>query len=53
MIKKILNDLDIDAYMDDVVIWFYSSFDEYIIIVGKVLECSAQDGIECNPFKCK
>ena len=41
MIKKILSDLDIDAYMNDVEIWSKRSFDNHMLIVDKVLECLA------------
>ena len=37
IIKKILEGLDIDAYMDDLGIWTKGRFDDHIIIVDKVL----------------
>ena len=37
MIKKILRDLDIEAYMDDLGVWTKGSFDEHMVVVNKVL----------------
>ena len=53
MIKKILGDLDIDAYMDNHGIWTKGSFDDHLLIVDKVLERLARNGMKCNPLKCK
>lgn len=53
MIKKILGNLDIDTYMDDIGIWSKGSFDNRVIIVDKVLERLARDGMKFNPLKCK
>ena len=50
MIKKILGNLDIDAYMDDVGIWCKGLFDEHMIIIDKVLERLARDGMKYNPL---
>ena len=43
MISKILSDLDIDAYIDDLGIWTKGSFDAHLIIVDKVLERLARN----------
>ena len=53
MIKKILVDMDIDAYMKNVGIWSKGSFDDHMLVVSKVLERLAQDEMECNLLKCK
>ena len=53
MIKKILDNMDIDAYMDDLGIWSKGSFNDHMLIVDKVLERLAPDGMKCNPLKCK
>ena len=49
IIKKILEGLDINAYMDDLGIWTKGSFDDHMIIVNKVLGRLARDGMKCNP----
>ena len=53
MIKKILQGLDIDAYMDDLGIWTKGSFDDHMHIVDTVLERLTANGMKCNPLKCK
>ena len=53
MIKKILVDLDIDPYLDDLGIWTKGSFGEHLLIVDKVLERLAENGMKCNPLKCQ
>ena len=53
MIKKMLHDLCIDIYMNDVGILSKYSFDNNMIIVDKVLEHLAQDEMKCNQLKCK
>ena len=34
MIKKILGDLNIETYMDDLGLWSKGTFDEYMIIIN-------------------
>ena len=51
--KKILGDLEINAYMDDVGIWTKGSFDNHMVVVKQVLERLARNGMKCNPLKCK
>ena len=53
MIKKVLVDMDIDAYMENVEICSKGSFDDHMLVVNKVLDRLAQDGMEYNPLKCK
>ena len=53
MIKKILGDIDIDVYMDELGIWSKGSFDDHMFIADKVLEHLARDRMKCNPLKCK
>ena len=53
MIKKILGDLDIEAYMDDLRLWSKGLFDDHMLIVDQVLEPLAEDGMKCNPLKCQ
>ena len=53
MIKKILGELNIDAYMDDLGIWSKGSFDSHLLLVDQVLERLAKNGMKCNPLKCK
>ena len=53
MIKKIRGDLDIEAYMDDLGVWTKGSFDEYMVVVNKVLAWLAKAGMKCNPLKCR
>ena len=53
MIKKILGDLDIEAYMDDLGLWSKGTFDKHMIIVNQVLERLAEAGMKCNPLNCQ
>ena len=53
MIKKILDGLDIEAYIDDLGIWTKGSYDDHLLMVDKVLERLAAKGMKCNPLKCK
>ena len=53
MTKKIIGDLDIDPYLDDLGIWTKGSFNEHLLIVDKVLERLAESGMKCNPLKCR
>ena len=53
LIKKILDGLDIEAYMDDLGIWTDGTFDEHLAIVDKVLERLHKNGMKCNPLKCE
>ena len=50
MIKKILDGLDIDAYIDDLGIWTKGLFDDHILIVDKVLQRLAVNGMKCSPL---
>ena len=36
MIKKILGDLNIEAYMDDLRLWSKGLFDDHMMIVNKI-----------------
>ena len=53
MIKKILDSLDIDAYIDDLDILTKGSFDDHMLIVDNVLQHLTSNGMKCNPLKCK
>ena len=53
MIKKILGDLDIEAYMDNLGLWSKGSFDEHMVVVDKVLARLAEAGMKYNPLKCR
>ena len=53
MIKKILGDLDIEAYMDDLGLWSKVLLDDHIMIVDNVLERVADVGMKCNLLKCQ
>ena len=53
MIMKILDGLDIEAYIDDLGIWTKISFDEHLSVVDRVLKHLAENGMKCNPLKCK
>jgi len=53
LIKKILDGLDIEAYMDDIGIWTDGTFDEHLTIVDNVLERLLKNGTKYNPLKCE
>ena len=46
MIKKILGDLNIEAYLDDLGIWTKGSFDEHLVAVEQVLARLAEAGMK-------
>ena len=53
-ITKILPDLDVEVYIDDIGIWTARSFGEHMQLVGQqVLLCLTQNGMKCKPLKCK
>jgi len=53
LIKKILDGLDIEAFICDLGIWTDGTFDEHLAIVDKVLERLHKNGTKCNPLKCE
>ena len=53
MIKKILGDLNIKAYMDNLRLWSIRSFDDHMLIVDQVLKRLTESGVKGNPLKCQ
>jgi len=53
LIKKILTDLDVEVYIDDIGIWTKGSFQEHLAIIDEVLNRLQKGGMKCNPLKCE
>lgn len=50
MIIKLLDGLDIEAYINDLDIWAKGSYDEHLGIIDKVLKQLTANGIKYNPL---
>ena len=50
---KILDGLDIEAYIDDLGICTKTSFNKHLSVVDQVLERLAENGMKYNPLKFK
>ena len=53
IINKILEGTGAEGYIDDTGFWFNNSFDEHIMAVDKILTRLEENGMKCNPLKCK
>eukprot|EP00957_Ditylum_brightwellii_P154350 11745640-Ditylum_brightwellii.AAC.1 len=51
VIDKILQGMDIDAYIDDVGIFSNGTFEGHMKLVGKVLKLLENNGMKVNPLK--
>ena len=52
IIKRILYNVDVEAYIDDCGIWTNGSFEDHLKLVDTVLQRLAENGMKCNPLKC-
>ena len=52
MIEKILDGLDVDAYIDDIGI-FSNSWEDHMKIIDAVLHRLQENGMKVNPLKCE
>ena len=49
---EIVHDIDVDAYMDDCILFTDKDFEHHIGLIDKLLSVLAAAGMKCNPLKC-
>ena len=52
IIERVLDELDVDCYIDDMGLWTNGTFEEHLDMVSKILERLQDNGLKCNPLKC-
>ena len=52
IITKIMESLDVEAYIDDCGLFSNGNFEEHLNLVDKVLGRLVENGMKCNPLKC-
>ena len=52
-ITRILFNLDVEVYIDDMGIWSRGPFSKHLSLVDPVLQRLASNGMKCNPLKCE
>ena len=52
VIIKIVHDIDVDAYMDNCMLFTDKDFEHHIGLIDKLLSVLAAAGMKCNPLKC-
>lgn len=53
LIKKIMDGLDVEAYIDDCAHFSDDSFDKHLKVIDKILHQLKLNGLKCNPLKCE
>ena len=49
---EIVHDIDVDAYMDNCMLFTYKDFVHHVGLIDKLLSVLAVAGMKCNPLKC-
>ena len=52
VIIEIVHDIDVDAYMDDCMLFTDKDFAHHVDLIDKLLTTLAEAGMKCNPVKC-
>ena len=52
VIIEIVHDIDVDAYMDNCMLFTDKSFEHHVKLIDKLLSKLAEAGMKCNPLKC-
>ena len=47
----IVQDIDIDAYMNDCILFINKDFEHYVVLIDKLLTVLSEAGMKCNPSK--
>ena len=52
VIEEIVHGIDVDAYMDNCMLFTNKDFDHHVGLIDKLLSLLAEAGMKCNPLKC-
>ena len=52
VIMEIVHDFDVDAYMDNCMLFTDKDFNHHVGLIDKLLSVLAATGMKCNPLKC-